>query len=359
MRESAILLESLANDDLTYEKKKELNLGFEAGFIDNRINLAFDWYTRDNYDLIGIVNTQGIGGQVQKYGNVAAMKSDGVELSLSTTNVKTKNFSWTSNFIYSHSHNVVTSLENTALIIDLISGTGFTMEGYPVRSLFSMKFQGLTDQGFPTFINEVGEKTISDIYFQTPMNSVDPSFLEYSGSVDPTDVGSFGNIFQFKNFKLNVFLTYSFGNVVRLDPVFHSEYSELDAMPKEFKNRWTTAGDEAYTNVPVILSSTQNRIFDENGEYIQFAYNAYNYSNVRIAKGDFIRMKEISLSYDFPNKWVSSIGLSALSLKLQGTNLFLLYADKKLNGPDPEFFNTGGVAVPVPKQFTLTLRVGF
>ena len=53
---------------------------------------------------------------------------------------------------------------------------------------------------------------------------------------------------------------------------------------------------------------------------------------------------------------VSKLSLSNLSLKIQGTNLFLLYADKKLNGQDPEFFNSGGVAVPVPKQFTLTLR---
>ena len=55
---------------------------------------------------------------------------------------------------------------------------------------------------------------------------------------------------------------------------------------------------------------------------------------------------------------VSKLSLSNLSLKIQGTNLFLLYADKKLNGQDPEFFNSGGVAVPVPKQFTLTLRLG-
>ena len=52
------------------------------------------------------------------------------------------------------------------------------------------------------------------------------------------------------------------------------------------------------------------------------------------------------------------MGVNNLSLKLQATNLFLIYADKKLNGQDPEFFNTGGVAVPVPKQFTLTVRLG-
>ena len=70
-------------------------------------------------------------------------------------------------------------------------------------------------------------------------------------------------------------------------------------------------------------------------------------------------MKEISLSYDFPKKVTETLNVSNLGLKLQATNLFLIYADKKLNGQDPEFFNTGGVAVPLPKQFTLTLRIGF
>ena len=125
-------------------------------------------------------------------------------------------------------------------------------------------------------------------------------------------------------------------------------------MPKEFRNRWMVPGDENITNIPTIASRRQNW----NLSGLSYAYNAYNYSSVRTAKGDFIRMKEMSLSYEFPKKLIHSIGLYNLSLKLQATNLFLLYADKKLNGQDPEFFNTGGVAAPLPKQFTLTLRLG-
>jgi hypothetical protein len=91
---------------------------------------------------------------------------------------------------------------------------------------------------------------------------------------------------------------------------------------------------------------------------LAYAYNAYNYSDARIADGGFVRMKEISLMYSFNKDLVKRVRLNALSLKLQATNLFLIYADKKLNGQDPEFFNTGGVAAPVPQQFTMTLRVG-
>ena len=364
VRETALDISQLANSELTYEKKHELNIGFEAGFFDNRISTTFDWYKRNNYDLIGIVNTPGVGGEVQKYGNVAAMKSGGWELSLTTQNIKKKNFSWTTNFIYSHSHNEVTQLENNVRVIDLITGTGFAKQGYPVRGIFSIPFMGLNEEGLPTFLDQesvydmMGELekpsvSVSGIYFQTS----DPEkmkFLEYSGSADPTDVGSLGNVFTWKGFRLNVFITYSFGNVVRLDPVFSNTYNDLDSMPKEFNNRWTVPGDELKTDVPVIASAIQNKT----DTHLAYAYNAYNYSTARIAKGDFIRMKEISLTYDFPRKWIEPLKMNNLSLKVQATNLFLIYADKKLNGQDPEFFNTGGVAVPLPKQFTVTLKIG-
>ena len=350
LRESGLEEYERANGELTFEKKHEFNLGVQLGFLNNRINFEADVYWRNNYDLIGIVNTQ-MGGQ--KYGNVASMKSRGVEMSISATPIKTPDFSWTTNFIYSHTHNEVTELENVKRVIDLVSGTGFALEGYPVRALFSIPFKGLNSEGLPTFLDQDGNITTTGIYFQT-QDKEKLKFLEYSGSVDPTDVGSFGNIFKYKGITLNVFITYSFGNVVRLDPVFRNSYNDLNSMPKEFANRWMVPGDEAVTTVPVIASSRQN----QNDSDLSYAYNAYNYSTERIAKGDFIRMKEISIGYDFPKKWISKLKLNNLSLKLQATNLFLIYADKKLNGQDPEFFNTGGVAVPMPKQFTMTLRLG-
>ncbi|MDO4163959.1 MAG: SusC/RagA family TonB-linked outer membrane protein [Bacteroides sp.] len=353
VKESALYIDQLANSDLTYEKKHEFNVGVALGFLNNRINLEADWYKRDNYDLIGLVTTQGIGGEVQKYGNIATMKSNGIELSLSTTNIKTKDFTWSTNIIYSHTHNEVTELETNKRVIDLVSGTGFAREGYPVRSIFSIPFRGLNEEGLPTFLDQDGNVTTTGIYFQT-RDEDKLSFLEYSGSADPTDVGSFGNFFKWKGLSLNVFITYSFGNVVRLDPVFSNEYDDLTATPKEFKNRWVVPGDEAYTTIPVIASVRQN----QNDSELSYAYNAYNYSTERIAKGDFIRLKEVSLGYEFPKTVTNALHVSNLSLKLQATNLMLLYADKKLNGQDPEFFNTGGVATPLARQFTLTLKLG-
>lgn len=352
-KESSLYIAWLANNDLTYEKKHELNFGLDAGFLNNRINFTFDIYTRRNYDLIGATNTMGIGGESTKYGNVAKMKSNGVELSLNTVNIKTKDFTWSTDFIYSHMHNEVTELNTYNRLYDYISGYGFTMPGYPQRSLFSIPFAGLNNEGLPTFYDPDGNITVTGI----DMQEYDPErlkFLKYEGPADPTDVGSFGNILRYKNLTLNLFITYSFGNVVRLDPVFSSSYSDLSATPKEFNNRWIKPGDEKYTNIPVIASKQQLN----NIAYLGRAYQSYNYSTARVAKGDFIRMKEISLAYEFPKTITQALNIANLSLKLQATNLFLIYADKKLNGQDPEFFNAGGVATPMPKQFTLTLKFG-
>ena len=111
--------------------------------------------------------------------------------------------------------------------------------------------------------------TISTLNFQEYEKL---GFLKYEGPTDPSITGSFGNILTYKNFKLNVFLTYSFGNVIRLDPVFSSAYSDLDAMPKEFKNRWMKAGDENTTHIPTIVSYRMNQQY----AYLNMAYNAYN-----------------------------------------------------------------------------------
>lgn len=242
-------------------------------------------------------------------------------------------------------------LESRSNVIQLVSGTGYALKGYPVRSLFSIPFMGLNDEGLPTFLNQEGETTITDINFQE-FDKL--SFLKYEGPSDPTITGSLGNNISWKNLKLNVFLTYSFGNRVRLSPVFAARYNDLSSLPKEFKNRWVLPGDEALTNIPVVASRRQLQKYAN----LSYAYNAYNYSDQRIADGGFVRIKEFSLAYDFSGNWINALGISTMQLKLQATNLLLLYSDNKLNGQDPEFFNSGGVATPMPQQFTLSVRLG-
>lgn len=357
--ESQIYISDLANSELTYEKKHEFNIGTDFSILEGRVAFTFDAYWRNNYDLIGKTYTQGAGGQISKMANVADMKSNGIEVGINYVPIKTKNFEWNTDLIYSFAKNEITTLETSSRAVDLVKNTGYAVEGYPVRSLFSYRFAGLSEEGLPMVYNEEGNVTVGNLNMQETKGLTE--FLRYEGPTDPTYFGSWSNSFTYNSkvgrILFDVYITYSGGNVVRLNPVFKYEYDDLSNLPREFKNRWMVPGDEYKTDIPVIASKNQH---DQYGtSLIKTAYEAYNYSTVRIAHGDFVRLKEVALTYSVPRNWLENYKLSSLSLKLSTTNLCLLYADSKLNGQDPEFFNVGGVASPLSKQFTATLRVGF
>ena len=120
--------------------------------------------------------------------------------------------------------------------------------------------------------------------------------------------------------------------------------------------KWEIPGDEKKTNIPAISDAYFNAIQRGNSAY---PYNNYNYSDVRVADGSFVRLKTVSLSYQAGNKVLKKLSvLKTVSITAAITNFWLLYADKKLKGQDPEFFNAGGVAQPIQKQATLSLKIG-
>ena len=356
-RELGLEIQNIANHDLTYEKNQELNIGADMGFLDDRINLSVEWFHRHSYDLIGDIVTQGTGGFTTKKGNMAQMRIRGLEIGLETTNIKTADFSWKTSFIYSRAKNEITELLTTPTIRDMIgystsatSQGGFARAGYPLKSIFSVPFNGLNDRGLPTFLDEHNQSTIGGIRFDS--RNVD--FLKYAGTLIPTDKGSFSNTFQYKGISLGVVLTYSYGNVVRLRKLSNI-YTDYGNLPRELNNRWQFAGDEAKTNIPVVYTTYTQQVYGYN-EVIQ-AYNTYDYSDIRIAKGDNIRLKEISLGYTFDKDFLRETRIRQLSVKLQATNLALLYADKRLNGDDPDYLANGYTPIS-PKRLIFTLRVG-
>ena len=219
-----------------------------------------------------------------------------------------------------------------------------------MNSLFSIDYQGLVhNNGSPIFINE--KDTVSGTVYLQDENV---QYLKFEGPVDPKYSGGFSNTFNYKNFSLNVFVTYQAGNKIRLYPSFKNSYTDYDAMPKEFYDRWMQPGDE-------VVPGVQPSILDAYTAYLlsgTYAYNNYNYSTARVAKGDLVRLKTISLTYQLKQAALSRIGFNAMSVTAAAINPWLIYADEKLKGQDPEFFNAGGVAMPVQKQFTLSIKVG-
>ena len=358
-QELGLLISNSANHDLTYEKNQEINIGTQFGLFDDRINISAEWFNRHSYDLIGNLVTQGVGGSIVRKGNMAEMLTRGLEIGLETTNIKTDDFSWRTSFIYSRAKNEVTKLLTRPNIADMVgydssddtAAGGFAKEGYPLKSLFSVPFNGLDNEGMPTFRDQEGNITKSNILF----DSQNVNFLKYSGTLIPTDKGSFSNTFNYKGFSFGVVFTYSYGNVVRLRRL-NNVYNDYANAPRDLNNRWLIPGDENKTNIPRLYTTY---MYDRRYSYeeVTRAYLTYDYSDVRIAKGDNIRLKEISVGYTFDSDFLKSTRLRQLSLKLQATNVALLYADKRLNGDDPDYLVNGYTPIS-PKRIIFTLRVG-
>jgi TonB-linked SusC/RagA family outer membrane protein len=362
-QESFLYIKDLENSDLTWEKLKEFNVGLDFGIYNNSITGTFDFYTRNSFDLIGLFQTSGIGGNALKdeggdfgafkNGNYADMKSEGVEFSINTVNLKTRDFTWMTAFNVGYSRDRITRLEFNPRLGDAIVQGGAAVLGGPRRGLFSTRFAGLNFRGIPTYYDGSGEVVYNyDLQDRDNLHDI----LQYEGPVEPRGAGGFTNIFNYKNFSLSAFLSFKFDYKIRLDPVFAPRYTDFNSLSKSFINRWVVPGDELITDIPAI---TDIIFVSDTDADLSSAYDLYNNSSARVADGTYVRLKSVRLSYNFSTKLIQKIGAKNAQISVEGQNLMLLYSDKKLNGQDPEFFSSGGVALPQPKLITTSIILGF
>lgn len=351
--ETFLYIQDLENSDLTWEKLKEFNVGIDFGILNKNVTGTVDFYKRNSYDLIGLFQTSGVGGNAFKTGNYADMKSHGIEFSINTVNLRLQDFLWTTNFNIGYSKDQITRLEFNPRLGDAIVQGGAAVLGGPRRGLFSTKFAGLDSRGIPTFYDGTGER-VYNYDLQDRENLWD--ILKYEGPAEPRGAGGFNNTFTYKGFSLNIFFSFKFDYKIRLDDAFSPRYTDFSSLSRSFNNRWVVPGDELYTNVPVILD--KEILENESADY-QSAYDLYNKSTVRVADGTYVRLKSVRLSYNIPVNLVKRIGATNAQVSVEGQNLWLAFSDSRLNGQDPEFFSAGGVALPQPRLFTTSISLSF
>ena len=350
--ESIIEIRALENNNLTFEKLKEFSVGLEYAFLRHRISGELGYYKRNSFDLIGAVRTSGVGGINEKIGNYADMKVDGYEFALSTVNIKTDKFKWTTNLNIGYNSEKIKELKTPPRLIDLISPSGNPYTGREISALFSMRFAGLNEFGIPTFFDAKNER-ITNINLQQTEDI--EKILKYEGPTQPRGAGGLSNTFSYGALSLTANISFKFDYKIRLNKGFKSGYNDFNSLPKELINRWSLPGDEDITDIPAILGAKISNFELSGGN----AYQLYNASDVWVADGTYARLRSIALAYKLPNKFVGKLGIASAKVRIQGENLFLLYSDNKLKGQDPEFFNSGGVALPLAKTVTIAINIGF
>lgn len=262
--EDVIIINSAPNKKLRWEKTQSVNAGFDFSVLNQAINLSVDYYYRKGTDLIALRMLPLETGFTSMNVNWASMENKGVEISLSTRNITTKNFSWYTNFNFAYNGNKVLQ-EN---IPEQQTTPG--REGYPVGAIFALKTAGVNKEtGNMMFYNPEGEKvTLKELYrlkdewgigiaSSDVTAAEERTFYSYIGSSDAPYTGGLINTFSYKNWELNVNFSLTFGGYVRTQPsydIINPDYGKN--YNADVLNRWTPENPNA--ELPAFMLSASN-----------------------------------------------------------------------------------------------------
>ena len=358
--EHMIDINSAPNKKLRWEKTQSVNVGLDFSVLNQALNLSVDYYYRKGTDLIGKQMLPLETGFVSTNINWASMVNKGVEVSLSTRNVATKNFSWYTNLNFAYNNNKV--LREAIPEAQTIPGR----EGYPVDAIFAIKTAGLDEEGYPLFYDKEGEKvTLKELYrLQDPFglgftvnSDVTPaeerSFYSYIGSQDTPYTGGLINTFSYKNWELTANLSFNLGGYVRTTPSYNFiNFDRGQNVNSDILDRWTP--ENANGRLPALITSEKRA-----DEYYWYDQKSEIYKNLDIwvKKLNYFRLQNLRLGYRLPEKMTKSLGMGSASVAIEGRNL-LVFGSSYKNFLDPEsMYNP--YAPPIPKSITFSLNLNF
>lgn len=357
--EDVIIINSAPNKKLRWEKTQSVNAGFDFSVLNQAINLSVDYYYRKGTDLIALRMLPLETGFTSMNVNWASMENKGVEISLSTRNITTKNFSWYTNFNFAYNGNKVLQ-EN---IPEQQTTPG--REGYPVGAIFALKTAGVNKEtGNMMFYNPEGEKvTLKELYrlkdewgigiaSSDVTAAEERTFYSYIGSSDAPYTGGLINTFSYKNWELNVNFSLTFGGYVRTQPsydIINPDYGKN--YNADVLNRWTPENPNA--ELPAFMLSASNP-----EEYSWYdSKTIWRDLDIWVKKLNYVRLQNLRLGYRIPELLTKRLGMNSATVSIEGRNLFV-FGSGYNNYMDPEsMYNP--YATPVPKSVTFSLNLNF
>ncbi len=372
--EMSAQIKDYPNSNLKWEKTSTFNFGIDYSLWHGRVSGALDAYYSKSTDLISMRSASLVNGTSSLYYNDGTASNTGVEFSISTVNIDTRNFKWRTSLSYSWNRNKVKQgsvSDNT--YTDYLKGT-VVHEGNSIDGFFSYRFAGLDSYGLPRFDGLTG------LPAGLSRNEYLDRIFTFSGTRTPTSYGSFSTEVSWKQFSFRAEFSYKLGYRQRLLQLYEEGNPALPMPEKNmnsaFVKRWRQPGDEAYTNIPGLtnvkldmynpqeppaagdeykytMGDAEYRGMGAPGEYT--GWFMYDYSDERVVKGDHIRLRAVTLGYTVPEKFIKRLGLSALRFDIQAQNLAVFAFDKKLKGQDPD--QVSSIGLPVLPTYNFSINV--
>ncbi|CDC01465.1 tonB-dependent receptor plug [Bacteroides sp. CAG:443] len=336
---------SAPNPMLRWEKTKLVNVGVDFNLFGNRLNGSLEFYNKATSDLLGNRLVDSTFGWTSLMLNYGAMVNRGVEISLQSEIVRTRDFSFGIDFMFSYNKNKLTQIDDSGTSAYSYYGSYQNREGYPMSSIFAIRYAGLDSEGNPTAYKADGTVINS-------VNDLEAEDLVYKGTTIAPYSSSLTARFGYKNFDLSMMFVYYGGNVMRdvassyqftMYPVLNYA-SNMDRDRLKF---WQKPGDE--------LDPDMNPAFQyRNGKT---CYQLWQYADKHIERGDYIKLRDITLGYTFPKQWLRSAYIQGLRLSLQIQNAFYWAANKK--NLDPEVATPTSRGQHIPATYTFGVALDF
>ncbi|MBR1548309.1 MAG: TonB-dependent receptor [Prevotella sp.] len=409
---------NLKNLDIQWETQEQWNVGLDLGFFNGRVSLVIDWYKKMSKDMLmqltlpSIMGTSGNGSSAlaAPYGNYGDIENTGFEIALNTKPIESKNFDWSSDFQISFNKNKLKSLAGSTALLGYGQWTDVVSRSVPGESLYN--FYGYEVVGVYQDFDDIITSPMNTLQKNNPILKTldeDGNVVSYDGwSTDPTqynprnttwvgdlkfkdvngdgiidendktNIGSplpkftFGwnNTFRYKNFDLNIFINGSYGNKVgnymkmkltHMNSPWSNQLADINdrtqLVPKD--GNYSAYWFNDITNVATtgVRSLPRASINDPNDND--------TWSSRYIEDGSYIRLKAITLGYNFDHKLIKKIGLTNLRLSFNCTNLLTITG---YDGYDPEIgastasnnvFGLDNGRYPSPTSYTFSMNVSF
>jgi TonB-dependent starch-binding outer membrane protein SusC len=358
----------IGNPDAKWETNVTTNVGFDAGLFDNKLQVTFDWYTKQTKDLLFNPALPGIfGAAAVPFVNIGEMKNTGIDIQMSYKQVVTSDLTLDGTLTFTTYNNEIVKIADNQKFFDSSPGGSrigsFTRNqvGRSLAEFYGYKVIGL----FQTSTEVSGAPTQAGAepgFFRYANNGVDPVTGATNNVIDPNDREFIGNpnpdftyglnlSATYKNFDVSVFFYGSVGN-----EIFNYNRWWLDFWPS-FQNQkskdllynsWTPTRTD--TNVPKASNKSNFSTNTQSNSYY-------------VEDGSFLRLRNLQIGYTVPRTALSKIGLTSARVYAQGLNLFTA---TKYKGNDPDIntavdtaFGIDYGAYPLVKQYTIGLNLGF
>ena len=362
-------ISTFANPDLRWEKTRTVNLSLEGSFFRNRVQLQFEYYHKRTGDAFMNKVISDVNGFDSYVINSGTMVNRGYNFNATFVPVRTASFNWILSGSLSHVTNeMLTAPGSQAYTLDSFLSGEAVVKGYAIGTFWSYRFLGLNPlNGGPLF--DDGEERISELETMSPYETY-TTILEPSGPREPTVTGSINNTFTYKAWRLNVGLYYSMGAKTRLFRVFDNYvngYSSEKNMNRVLLSAWQKPGDEAYTQIPAVMGKASNGYYDywrhwsslySGARFHEVPWDMYDYSNARVASGNYLKVQSLSLTYELPKRVLDAWKMQRVALTLEATNLYT-FCDSRLKGQTPTQGGFSEVQLTDTPTYTLGLNINF